>query len=88
MIYIDPANKPDDKMVNKVLAAYVAADLFFVATGAVMVGFSVIVKNTMYDTTNDGYQVVRNLLFQQFPLTGMSHPEKGLLSPPCGHNEN
>ena len=57
-------------MVNKVLAAYVAADLLFVATGAVMVGFSVIAKNTMYDTTSDGYQTVRNLLYQEFPLTG------------------
>lgn len=56
-------------MVNKVLAAYVAADFLFVATGAIMVGFSVIVQNTMFDAPLDGGQAARNLLYQQFPLT-------------------
>ncbi|ROW16533.1 hypothetical protein VPNG_02858 [Cytospora leucostoma] len=56
-------------MVNKVLAAYVATDFLFVVTGAIMVGFCVIVKNIMYDATTDGYQAVRNLLYQEFPLT-------------------
>lgn len=60
-------------MVNKVLGAYVAADLIFVATGAIFVGFSVIVQNNMFVTPTDGTEAVRNLLYQQFPLTGTSN---------------
>lgn len=57
-------------MVNKVLGAYVAADFLFVATGAILVGFSVIVQNIMFETPTEGGQAVRNLLYQEFPLTG------------------
>lgn len=57
-------------MVNKVLGAYVAADFLFVATGAILVGFSVIVQNIMFEVPTEGGQAVRNLLYQQFPLTG------------------
>lgn len=57
-------------MVNKVLAAYVAIDFLFVISGAIMVGFCVIVKNIMYEPPTDGSQAVRNLLYQEFPLTG------------------
>lgn len=57
-------------MVNKVLGAYVAADFLFVATGAILVGFSVIVQNFMFETPTEGGQAVRNLLYQEFPLTG------------------
>jgi hypothetical protein len=57
-------------MVNKVLGAYVAADFLFVATGAILVGFSVIVQNFMFETPTEGQQAVRNLLYQEFPLTG------------------
>lgn len=60
-------------MVNKVLAAYVAADLAFVATGATLVGFSVIVQNLMFNAPTNGTEAVQNLLYQQFPLTGMQH---------------
>lgn len=62
-------------MVNKVLGAYVAADFLFVATGAILVGFSVIVQNFMFETPTEGGQAVRNLLYQEFPLTGtpLSH---------------
>ncbi|KAI3397348.1 hypothetical protein diail_11006 [Diaporthe ilicicola] len=56
-------------MVNKVLGAYVAADFLFVATGAILVGFSVIVQNIMFETPTEGGEAVRNLLYQQFPLT-------------------
>ncbi|KAG8168148.1 hypothetical protein KVR01_003837 [Diaporthe batatas] len=56
-------------MVNKVLGAYVAADFLFVATGAILVGFSVIVQNFMFETPTEGGQAVRNLLYQEFPLT-------------------
>lgn len=57
-------------MVNKVLGAYVAADFLFVATGAILVGFSVIVQNFMFEAPTEGGQAVRNLLYQEFPLTG------------------
>lgn len=58
-------------MANKVLAAYVVADLLFAATGAFLVGFSVIVQNFMFEVPTEGVQAIRNLLYQQFPLTGM-----------------
>lgn len=57
-------------MVNKVLGAYMAIDFLFVVTGAIMIGFCVIVKNTMFEVPTDGTQAVRNLLYQEFPLTG------------------
>lgn len=60
-------------MVNKVLAAYVATDFAFAATGAVMVGFCVIVQNIMFEVPTEGAQAVRNLLYQEFPLTGTTH---------------
>lgn len=58
-------------MVNAVLGAYVVADLLFAGTGAILLGFSVIVQNFMFEVPTDGVQAVRNLLYQQFPLTGM-----------------
>ena len=57
-------------MANKVLMAYVAADALFVAMGAIMLGFSIVVKNTMFDQPTTGGQAARNILYQQFPLTG------------------
>lgn len=57
-------------MVNKVLAAYVVADAAFVASGAILVGFSVIVQNLMFNAPKDGTEAVQLLLYQQFPLTG------------------
>jgi hypothetical protein len=56
-------------MENKVLLAYVIIDIVFALTGALMIGFSVIVQNTMFATPNDGQTAVINLLYQQFPLT-------------------
>lgn len=58
-------------MGNAVLGAYVVADLIFAGTGALMLGFSVIVQNFMFEVPTEGVQAVRNLLYQQFPLTGM-----------------
>ena len=55
---------------NKVLWAYVAADLLFVIMGAVMVGFTVIVQNEIKVVPTDGEQAARNLLYSRFPLTG------------------
>ncbi|PSR93827.1 tetraspanin [Coniella lustricola] len=56
-------------MVDKVLGAYVLADLAFAATGGVLVGFSIIVKNTMNNAPVDGTEAVENLIYQEFPLT-------------------
>lgn len=57
-------------MVNKVLAAYVGADLLFVATGALMLGFCVVEQNQMFNPPVDGAEAVEYLLYQTFPLTG------------------
>ncbi|KAI1755731.1 tetraspanin [Xylaria castorea] len=56
-------------MVNKVLAAFVGIDVLFAATGALILGFSVIVKNTCFDPPNDGNMAARDLLYQQFPFS-------------------
>jgi len=54
---------------NKVLWAYVAADALFVAMGAVMLGFSIIVQNDIKQTPTDGETAARNLLYSRFPLS-------------------
>ncbi|CAN8100606.1 unnamed protein product [Discula destructiva] len=56
-------------MVNKVLGAYVVADFLFALTGAIMLGFCVIVQNQMFQVPTEGAQAVQNLLYQMFPLT-------------------
>ena len=58
------------KMVNKVLAAFIGVDVRFAITGAILVGFSVIVKNTCFNPPTNGHEAARDLLYQQFPLTG------------------
>lgn len=57
-------------MASKVTIVYLIADGLFVVMGAIMLGFSVIVQNTMNNTPTDGTQAVRNLFYQMFPLTG------------------
>jgi hypothetical protein len=57
-------------MGNSVTLAYVAADGLFVAMGAIMLGFSIVVQNTNMEVPTDGTQAARNLLYQRFPLTG------------------
>ena len=57
---------------NKVLWAYIAADVLFVLMGAVMVGFAVVVQNEIKVEPTDGEQAARNLLYSRFPLTGTS----------------
>jgi hypothetical protein len=59
-------------MANKVLLAYVVADGLFVVMGAIMLGFSVVVQNFMFEEPIEGEQAARNLLYQRFPLTGSS----------------
>jgi hypothetical protein len=54
---------------NKTLLAYVVIDVAFALTGALMIGFSVVVQNTMLSAPTDGQDAVVNLLYQKFPLT-------------------
>ncbi|KAI1181302.1 tetraspanin [Nemania sp. FL0916] len=56
-------------MVNKVLAAFVGVDILFAITGGIILGFSVIVKNTCFSPPTDGNMAARDLLYQQFPLS-------------------
>jgi hypothetical protein len=58
-------------MRDKVLLSYLIIDGVFVVTGALMLGFCVIVQNFMFETPKTGDQAARDLLYQQFPLTGM-----------------
>jgi hypothetical protein len=61
-------------MVNKVLAAFVAIDILFAATGALILAFSIIVQQTCFDAPLDGNMAARDLLYQQFPFSG--EPQK------------
>lgn len=56
-------------MPNHVLSTYIAIDAIFVATGAIMLGFCLVVQNVMNETPTEGAQAVRDLLYQRFPLT-------------------
>lgn len=56
-------------MPNNVLKTYIALDALFVATGAIMLGFCLVVQNHMFDTPTRGDQAARDLLYQRFPLT-------------------
>ncbi|CAK7265209.1 hypothetical protein SEPCBS119000_001395 [Sporothrix epigloea] len=58
-------------MANKVLIAYIVADILFAIMGGLMLSFSIIVKNELSTTglPADGVAVVRNLLYSRFPLT-------------------
>ncbi|KAL1895072.1 hypothetical protein Sste5346_005494 [Sporothrix stenoceras] len=58
-------------MANKVLVAYVVADVLFVIMGAIMLAFSVIVKNKLAENAPpaNGTDAVINLLYTKFPLT-------------------
>ncbi|KIH91277.1 hypothetical protein SPBR_02027 [Sporothrix brasiliensis 5110] len=58
-------------MANKILVTYVVADVLFVIMGAIMLAFSIIVKNKLSANAQpaDGTDVVINLLYAKFPLT-------------------
>ncbi|KAI1779375.1 hypothetical protein F4818DRAFT_248457 [Hypoxylon cercidicola] len=56
-------------MVNKVLTAFVVMDGMFVSMGAIMLGFSIIVQQTCFDTPTEGNEAARDLLYQKFPFT-------------------
>lgn len=57
-------------MVNKILAAFVAADGLFAVTGALMLGFAIIVQQTCFDPPSEGENAARDLLYRDFPFTG------------------
>ncbi|UNI24187.1 hypothetical protein JDV02_009954 [Purpureocillium takamizusanense] len=56
-------------MPNKVFLAALAADVLFLATGCIQLGFCLIVRGLMNDVPSDGTEAVRNLLYRRFPLT-------------------
>ena len=56
-------------MANKVLVAYVVADILFVVMGAIMLGFSVIVQQIIDKKPTTGTEAVITLLYSKFPLT-------------------
>jgi hypothetical protein len=61
-------------MRDKVLLSYIAIDGIFVITGAIMLGFCMVVQNSRFKTPTQGDQAARDLMYQQFPLTGMFIP--------------
>lgn len=56
------------RATNKILVAFVVADILFLLSGAIALGFSVIVGNIMDETPLDGETAARNLLYRRFPL--------------------
>ena len=57
-------------MPNKILITFVAADLLLLVTGAIELGFCLVVQNNMFNPLPvDGAEAARNLYTQKFPLT-------------------
>lgn len=57
-------------MANKVLMTFVVADIVFVITGALLLGFTLINQNLIKEAPTEGTEAVMRLLTAQFPLTG------------------
>lgn len=55
-------------MANKILMVYAAADALFLIMGIILLGFSIVVQNTMTEGFTDGEQAARNLMYRKFPL--------------------
>ncbi|KAL2758575.1 hypothetical protein ACRALDRAFT_2040728 [Sodiomyces alcalophilus JCM 7366] len=55
-------------MVNKILLTFVAADVLFLATGAITLGFSLIARQQMTEDATEGREAVRHLIYQNFPF--------------------
>ncbi|KAH7037567.1 tetraspanin [Microdochium trichocladiopsis] len=55
-------------MVNKILAAFVLADILFAAGGAIMLGFAVVVQQTCFNVPTEGVEAARHLLYREFPF--------------------
>ncbi|PHH88844.1 hypothetical protein CDD83_6970 [Cordyceps sp. RAO-2017] len=56
-------------MPNRIFLAALVADVVFLATGCLELGFSLVVRSIMFNSPDDGQEAVRNLLYQDFPLT-------------------
>ncbi|OAA61823.1 tetraspanin [Niveomyces insectorum RCEF 264] len=56
-------------MANKVLVAYVVADALFVVSGAIMLGFSLVVRGNLGKPPSNGTEAAIDLLYSKFPLT-------------------
>ncbi|KZL63944.1 tetraspanin [Colletotrichum incanum] len=56
-------------MANKILMAFVAADIIFLVTGALLLGFALINQNLIKEAPTEGTEAVMRLLTAQFPLT-------------------
>ncbi|KAK2001229.1 tetraspanin [Colletotrichum falcatum] len=56
-------------MANRILAVFVAADIIFLITGALVLGFSLINQNLITEAPTDGTDAVMRLLTAKFPLT-------------------
>lgn len=67
-------------MGNRILTAYVIIDGLFAVTGAIMLGFSIIVLQTCFNPPTEGEQAARDLLYQRFPLQGAWKTGHGLMS--------
>ena len=61
-------------MPNKVLLAYVVSDGLFLLMGIFILAFSVVVQKIQFEIPTEGKQATRNLLYQRFPLQGLSNP--------------
>ncbi|RDA82467.1 hypothetical protein CP532_3851 [Ophiocordyceps camponoti-leonardi (nom. inval.)] len=55
-------------MPNKVFLTTLGADVIFLATGCLELGFCLVVRNLMFKDPKDGQEAVRNLIYQTFPL--------------------
>ncbi|OLN97258.1 hypothetical protein CCHL11_07731 [Colletotrichum chlorophyti] len=56
-------------MANKVLLAFVATDVVFLVTGAILLGYSLINQNLVKEAPTEGMQAVMRLVTGSFPLT-------------------
>lgn len=56
-------------MPNKVFLAALAANIIFLGTGCLELGFSLVVRSQLFNKPQDGQEAVRLLLYQGFPLT-------------------
>lgn len=56
-------------MPDKVLLATLAINVLFLATGAIELGFCLVVQGLRDQDPSDGREAVRHLLYQRFPLT-------------------
>lgn len=57
-------------MVSKILVSFVLVDFLFIVSGAIILGFSLIVRSNMNEDPTEGRQAARNLIYQSFPFEG------------------